>query len=554
MEQVRLILAVVLSILVFLVWDYLFIPDAPPQPVPQQFVEENRDVQPLTEEIRQKAQPPVQPVAPAPVPETVEEETALPTFVVDTDLYSAELSGRGACFTGFSLKKYKETMASDALNKHLVSEKNQQGTACVNFTETGVSKKQNRFYAANEPAGTILAHRSPQQLTFFSQAKDDVVIEKTYTFYPDSYAIDLDVTIKNSSASPLTGSLEVSLNRFFSEERSRFVFEGPSTLKNGKLEEIKLDDINEAGAISGPLPWIAIQNRYFMSAVVAGQHQEGSMALAHGEDGIVTVQFRPTIQAVQPQTMAKFHFMIYMGPKDISILKGVGNDLDKAINFGWFDFFAKPCLWLMNQIYRIIPNYGVSIIILTLIIKFMFWPLGTKSYKSMGEMKKIQPLMAEIREKHKNDKKKMNEEMMGLYKTYKVNPLGGCLPMLVQIPVFIAFYRMLYQAIELRHAPFLLWINDLSAPERLFAFDVTVPFMQPPTGIPVMTIIMGATMFLQQKMQPAPGDPAQARIMLLMPIFLTVIFINFPSGLVLYFIVNNLFSIFQQHFVTRKNS
>jgi YidC/Oxa1 family membrane protein insertase len=162
--------------------------------------------------------------------------------------------------------------------------------------------------------------------------------------------------------------------------------------------------------------------------------------------------------------------------------------------------------------------------------------------------------MAEIREKYKNDRKKMNEEMMGLYKTYKVNPLGGCLPMLAQIPVFIAFYRMLYQSIELRHAPFLLWINDLSAPERLFPVDVSIPFMQPPAGIPVLTIIMGATMFLQQKMQPPPGDPAQAKMMMLMPIFLTVIFINFPSGLVLYFIVNNLFSIFQQHYVTRKTS
>jgi len=161
--------------------------------------------------------------------------------------------------------------------------------------------------------------------------------------------------------------------------------------------------------------------------------------------------------------------------------------------------------------------------------------------------------MKEIREKYKNDKKKMNEEVMGLYRTYKINPLGGCLPMVVQLPVFFALYRMLYQAIELRHAPFFLWIDDLSAPDRLFRFHVShIPFMEPPYGIPVLTIIMGATMLLQQKMSPPMGDPTQAKMMMFMPLIFTVIFINFSAGLVLYWLVNNILSISQQYYIQKK--
>jgi YidC/Oxa1 family membrane protein insertase len=170
----------------------------------------------------------------------------------------------------------------------------------------------------------------------------------------------------------------------------------------------------------------------------------------------------------------------------------------------------------------------------------------------MSQMKKLQPKMAEIRAKYKNDKKMMNQELMALYKLYKINPLGGCLPMVLQIPVFFAFYKMLYQAIELRHAPFLLWINDLSAPDRLFSFNFKIPLMAPPYGIPVLTVVMGASMFLQQKMSPPPGDPTQAKMMMFMPIFFTFIFINFPSGLVLYWLVNNILSMAQQHYVTKK--
>jgi YidC/Oxa1 family membrane protein insertase len=172
----------------------------------------------------------------------------------------------------------------------------------------------------------------------------------------------------------------------------------------------------------------------------------------------------------------------------------------------------------------------------------------------MKEMRKLQPMMAKIREKYKGNKAEMQKQLMSLYKTYKINPMGGCLPMLVQLPVFFAFYRILPNSIELRHAPFVLWINDLSAPERLFSFPLKIPFMAPPYGIPVLTLLMGASMFLQQKMTPATGDPAQAKMMMLLPIVFTFLFINFPSGLVLYWLVNNILSIAQQYRINRQSS
>jgi len=329
-------------------------------------------------------------------------------------------------------------------------------------------------------------------------------------------------------------------------------FEGPSALIDNKVEEVKLKDLAEKNTFSGNLKWVALQDRYFINSIISQNVQEASMQLSLKPDKIVEAAIVLPERAIGPGAQYLSNYALFFGPKSMKVLKGVGHDLGKVINFGMFDFIAKPCLWSMNLLHDYIPNYGLAIIILTILIKIILWPLGSKSYKSMSEMKKIQPLMKDIREKYKDDKKKMNAEVMALYKTYKINPLGGCLPMVVQIPVFFALYRMLYQAIELRHAPFFLWIDDLSAPDRLFRFSFSVPFMEPPYGIPVLTLVMGATMILQQKMSPPMGDPTQAKMMMLMPVVFTVIFINFSSGLVLYWLVNNILSIAQQYYIQKK--
>jgi YidC/Oxa1 family membrane protein insertase len=237
-----------------------------------------------------------------------------------------------------------------------------------------------------------------------------------------------------------------------------------------------------------------------------------------------------------------------MGPKEIKTLKAANPKLAKAVNFGWFDVIAQPLLVCLKFFHRFLHNYGLAIILLTVLIKILFWPLTHKSYVSMQAMKKLQPKMAKIREKYKDDKEKMNQEIMQMYRTHKVNPMGGCLPMLLQIPVFFALYRVLYSSIAMRHAPFLWWINDLSAPDRLYV-GFTIPYLG---GLPVLTLLMGISMFVQQKMTPTSADPRQEKMMLMMPVVFTVFFVNFPSGLVLYWLVNNILSIGQQYYINKK--
>ncbi len=218
------------------------------------------------------------------------------------------------------------------------------------------------------------------------------------------------------------------------------------------------------------------------------------------------------------------------------------------MNFGFWDFLAKPTLHLLNFLYRYVHNYGVAIILVTVLIKLLFWPIAQKGMRSMKTMQKLQPKMAKLREKYADDRERLNQEMMQLYKTYKVNPLSGCLPMLLQIPVFFALYKVLLQTIELRHAPFMLWINDLSAPDRL-PIGVDIPYLG---GLPVLTILMGASMYVQQMMTPATGDPTQQKVMKFLPLVFTFMFLNFASGLVLYWLVNNLLSIVQQYMINRQ--
>jgi YidC/Oxa1 family membrane protein insertase len=380
-----------------------------------------------------------------------------------------------------------------------------------------------------------------------------VVFEKTYSFAPDSYLMGLDVNVKNGSDRSIQDKLFITLRGTTAKDGQAYGFEGPSALINGSLEEVDTGDIADKNTYSGSIKWVSLQDRYFMTSIIPAQVEEASMRLYVKEGKLLESQYLNPVSDIRPGTQQAYQYTLFFGPRSSKILDAAGHDLSKALNFGFFDILAKPCVWLMNKLYSVIPNYGIAIIILTLLIKIVLWPLGSKSYKSMSEMKRIQPLMKEIREKYRDDKKKMNEEVMGLYRTYKINPLGGCLPMIVQLPVFFALYRMLYQAIELRHAPFFLWIDDLSAPDRLGHFAIDhIPFMEPPYGIPVLTIIMGASMLLQQKMSPPMGDPTQAKMMMFMPVIFTFIFINFSSGLVLYWLVNNILSIGQQYYIQKK--
>ncbi|MEJ2102009.1 MAG: membrane protein insertase YidC [Desulfobacterales bacterium] len=558
MEQSRLLIAILLSLVVFLAWHFIFgAKEAERQAAKKAAPPATTQQQPVKEQ-----ETPRQPEAQKPEAEKfgpVEEpavESKAPqmarTFTVDTPLYQAKISEKGATFYSFLLKKYHEEVQKSSPLKQILTDNETFGVGRIGFFGKSIAGLEGAVFVADLTSDQLQVTNGPREITFLWRSPGGVVVEKTYQFVPDSYVVGFKVTVKNGSGRSIQDRLFVSLNRMAPTVKSRYGFEGPSAYINNKLKEIAVKKIKDKNTFDGEISWIALQSRYFISGLIPDQNEESSMHLALESGNIMNAKYLQAEKTFQPGTQYTYTYRLFMGPKSMEQLKKVGNHLDKLINFGMFDFIAKPCVWLMNLFYSVIPNYGVAIIILTLLVKLILWPLGTKSYKSMSEMKKIQPLMKEIREKYKNDKKKMNEETMGLYRTYKINPLGGCLPMVVQLPVFFALYRMLYEAIELRHAPFFLWINDLSAPDRLFRFDFSIPFMQPPYGIPVLTLIMGATMLLQQKMSPPMGDATQAKMMMFMPIVFTVIFINFSSGLVLYWLTNNILSIAQQYYTQKK--
>ena len=478
------------------------------------------------------------------------------TILVSTPLYELAISEHMAAVNSFELKGYKETNQKDSPLKQLVAEQLVAGTLSVNMEGGTILGLDNAVFSAETDSSSVSLAKGEKTIVFSWMSSQGISVKKIFTFRADSFLFDCNILIQNGSSMPINDSIVISMPGFYDDEvkkQSRFAFQGPIAFINDKYQDIAPDDIEDQDTYTGTIDWAGYTSQYFMTAVMPQTPMTAKLKLSFAND-IAINRFVQKIDRLDPGKQGQYDYTYYMGPKSYKLLSKYDNKLAKAINFGWFDIIAKPLLIIMNTIHDFIPNYGIAIILLTILIKLVFWPLGTKSYKSMNEMKKVQPLMMELREKYKNDKTRMNQEVMGLYKTYKVNPASGCLPLLVQMPIFFALYRMLYQAIELRHAPFFGWIKDLSAPDRLFNFDFTIPFMDAPAGIPVLTLLMGASFLLQQKMTPTAGDPMQAKMMMLMPIFMTVLFINFPAGLVLYMFVNNIISMGQQKYTQKKFS
>lgn len=550
MEQFRLIAAIVLSALVFIAWNFFFPPPKPPEK--EESVVLTAPSQPETT-LRDPSLPsteaPPEAGTSQSAPTSVAPRTPGRIYTIETPLYTATLSEAGATLESFSLKNYRETGGTDSPQKELLP-KGLGGNFSFS-TETGsIAGLETAFFTGPSDSHLRISDKE-ENLTFTFTSPAGFVVERSYSFKPDSYLITSSVHIRNTGRTAISDRLGFAMVSQV-PKAAQIGFEGPCLLLDGRLEQLTLKSLRKKDRFDGKVRWLALQDRYFATAIVPETEDPAQVrvSLVNGEQGFRAVCYTEPF-TLNPGASVTRDMAFYGGPKSVSILKKTGYGLQIMVDFGWFDVLARPFLWLLNVLHGIIPNYGVAIILLTIIIKALLWPLGNKSYRAMNEMKKLQPLMTEIRAKHANDKQKMNEEVMSLYRTYKINPLSGCLPLLAQLPIFIALYRMLYGAIELRHAPFLGWIQDLAAPDRLFDFGVSIPFMQPPYGIPVLTLIMGATMFLQQKMSPPAGDPTQAKIMMFMPLLFTVIFINFPAGLVLYWLVNNILSIAQQYYIMK---
>ncbi|MCS6876671.1 MAG: membrane protein insertase YidC [Geminicoccaceae bacterium] len=341
--------------------------------------------------------------------------------------------------------------------------------------------------------------------------------------------------------------------------------EGPLGVLDGRLHEIDYDDL-KGGSVQEYKSrggWIGITDKYWLAALVPQQDRELVASFRwvplDGRDRY-QVDFRGEPVTVAPGQVAQVVDRVFVGAKEVDKLDRYEATLgvplfDRAVDFGWFYFLTKPIFHILHFFYKWTGNYGVAILLLTLLVKIAFFPLANKSYRAMSHMKKLQPEMMRIRELYADDKVKMNQELMALYQREKVNPMAGCLPIVVQIPVFFALYKVLFVSIEMRHAPFFGWIKDLSAPDPTSIFNLfgLLPYEVPGfLTIGVWPIAMGATMWLQQKLNPQPADPVQAKVMNLLPIFFTFLFATFPAGLVIYWTWNNLLSIAQQWLIMKR--
>ncbi|MBT7812022.1 MAG: membrane protein insertase YidC [Proteobacteria bacterium] len=382
------------------------------------------------------------------------------------------------------------------------------------------------------------------------ESKEGVRYTKTFTFYRDSYFVDVSFTINNQSGKDWLGyQYEQILRTEVAEPSTGIGFLGrlPS-YKGGaiftpedKYQKIDFDDMFDAN-LAKPTSsgWVAMLQHYFVGALLpeTGPSYEFYSNVIQRDSapryliGYKTTQ--PTV--IAPGDSGVLSGRIFVGPKETQRLIKADNKLELTVDYGWLTPVSSPLFWVMTYIHNVVKNWGVAIILLTLLVKLVFFPLSAASYKSMARMKKMQPRMQTLKERFGDDKQKFQKAMMEIYKKEKINPLGGCLPILIQIPVFIALYWVLLESVELRQAPFMLWIKDLSLQDPYY----------------VLPILMGASMFGQQLLNPAPMDPMQQKIMMALPLVFTVFFLWFPSGLVLYWLVNNVLSIGQQWFITRK--
>lgn len=553
----RAIIAFVLSMAILLGWEFFFgMHGTPPQ-----HPHKTSEVATSTPHQAPKPQPspPPPPVAPGTLPQAKAQITNLgqhyPNWWVHSSLYKMQILAPGARINSFQLKRYHEKVSRQSPLMQLVS------TSASGYLPLAVDLLHHpQWHLATRPFTSqapqhqqIGSSQALRHLTLSTEIPGNLRVTKTFTFIPGSYVTDVSIRLQNLGKQSLSDQMGISFyfEPFPGSRESSYNKPQLAYLRNGSLKSLGIEDLaKKEHDIKAPFQWIGYENNYFLEAVLPGEMSGYQVVprVLDAHKGLLQMVYLTAPFHIPAGQAQSFKMKLYMGPKLPQALDAAGSDLQSAINYGWFTFLAKPLVMVLHWFYKYTHNYGVAIILLTVLIKILFWPLTQKSYKSMQGMKKLQPKITAVREKYKDDREKLNQELMMLYRTYKVNPLGGCLPMVLQIPVFFALYRMLYGAIQLRHQPFFLWINDLTAPDRLHV-GIPIPYLG---GIPVLTLLMGVSMFLQQKMTPMTGDPRQEKIMLLMPVVFTVFFVNFPSGLVLYWLVNNILSIVQQYGINRQ--
>jgi len=466
------------------------------------------------------------------------------SIVITTDLVVAEIDTLGGTLKRLELLRHKDSNDPDK-NFVLISPAHQYEAQSGLTGEGGANHRS--LWRAQPGPRTLAASADSLQLQLRTMGKDGLEVEKIYTFRRNSYVIDVAMRVRNGSRNPVATYAYFQLTHDGKPEGQRnSVAEtfGAQSFTGFAIysEEHKYQKVHPADIDKGKADyvkqaqdgWLALVQHYFVSAWLAPQGLTRDYLLEKRQDGSYAGRLLVPV-SVAPGADATVDVSLYAGPQEKRRLEAAAPGLDLVVDYGWLAIIAWPLFWLLEKLHALTGNWGVAIILLTVLIKLIFFPLSATSYKSMARMKLITPRLTKIREMYANDRQKMNQAMMELYKTEKINPLGGCFPIVVQIPVFIALYWVLLAAIELRHAPFILWIKDLAALDPYF----------------VLPILMSATMVLQTRMNPTPPDPVQAKVMQFMPYFFSIFFFFFPAGLVLYWLVNNILSILQQWQIQR---
>jgi len=422
------------------------------------------------------------------------------------------------------------------------------------FARTGLVSGSGAELPNHTQVFTATKNQANNSITLVAE-KNGVRLEKTYTLSNGSYVVEAKHNIKNISAQNLDATLYAELVRDGGKpsfkgkvEESSFysTFTGPAVYTDAeKFHKIDFSDIEKGKSKvpstqpAGETAWVAMVQHYFVSAWVPPSTYSKDLYVEKLDKNQFRVGVKSKLDALNIGQEKVETFKLFVGPQEERVLENVAPGLELVKDYGWLTILAKPIFWLLEKIHALVNNWGWAIILLTVFIKLVFFPLSAASYKSMARMKEVQPRLLEMKERYKGEPQKLNQAMMEMYRKEKINPLGGCFPVLIQIPVFIALYWVLLASVEMRAAPWLGWIQDLSKPDTLFGVWFGAP-------IGLLPILMAISMFIQTKLNPTPPDPVQAKLMMLMPIVFSFMFFFFPAGLVLYWVVNNILSIAQQ--------
>lgn len=475
------------------------------------------------------------------------QETASRFVDVDSDLFHAVIDTVGGNIVQLQLKQYPEKLHSpnpfvllnnDPATRYVAQSGLLGATGTGPDTSSGQAK-----YSADQTHYVLAPDQKTLSVQLHWKNASGLFVTKTLNFERDSYEIHVEYSINNQSSAPWAGNLYSQLMRTNTPPATGKGFSNFTTYFGAAVSspEKLFQKVPFKSFVNNPVNqmttggWVAMIQHYFVSAWIPDSNSTSHYFTHVTQDGLYAIGSVGPGLSVAPGQSLTTHATLYSGPAITERLEHAAPGLKLTIDYGWFWFISSIIFWMMQKIYNVVGNWGWSIVLVTVLIKLIFYPLSSKSYRSMSVMKQLQPRIALLKERYGDDKQKFTQATLELYRKEKINPMSGCLPILVQIPVFIGLYWVLVESVQLRHAPFMLWIHDLSVADPYY----------------VLPVLMGLSMFLQQRLNPPPSDPTQAKVMLFMPIVFTVMFLNFPAGLMVYWVVNNTLSFFQQWVIMR---